>query len=38
MEVSEDSSTAVDDLQTLCLYKDSVGENCVSVPSDALFG
>ena len=30
--------TFVDELQTLCLYKSSVGTDCVAPPSEALFG
>ena len=30
--------TFVDQLQTLCLYKSSVGTACVATPSEALFG
>ena len=30
--------TFVDELQTLCLYKSSVGTDCVATLSEALFG
>ena len=30
--------TSVDDLRTLCLYKDSFGTDCVTTPSNALLG
>ena len=36
--ISTDAQTVVDDLQTLCLYKGSVGTKCVTTPSDVSLG